>query len=180
MLGDMGLRPDELAALGWADVDLARLQVRIRDSKTASGHRTVGMTRAVAEMFARRLWRLGLRRRQARGLVFATRTGGSVLRGLWRKFRRCLRAAGIEADDVCVYSLRKLFVSRVLRKRRDGRRGGSIEAARALVGHKTAKMTVEVYGQDLSDDQAAAIASIDHDTAAGCTHGPNAARKLGV
>jgi len=183
VLGDTGLRPDEFAALEWPDVDLAGFQVRVRDSKTASGRRTVGMTGAVAEMFARRLWRLGLRRRRARGRVFATRTGGSVLRGLGRKFHRCLRAAGIEADDVCLYSLRKLFVSRILRKRRDGRQGGSLEAARALVGHKTSKLTVEVYGEDLSDDQAAAIANLDDDVREACSgaeHGPNAAWDLGV
>ncbi|MDP9384584.1 MAG: site-specific integrase [Actinomycetota bacterium] len=69
-----GLRIGELLALTWRDVDLARGTIRVRDSKTAAGVRTVNVVPALRdELLA---YRASLRDVAPSARVFGTTTGG--------------------------------------------------------------------------------------------------------
>jgi len=100
-----GLRQGELIALRWQDVDRDTRRVRVRRShvlgefdtpKSRRSERSVPLSRRVASELES--WRVETRWGSPDDLLFAEPASGEVLRrgALMRRYRRALRAAGIE------------------------------------------------------------------------------------
>lgn len=129
---DMGLRFGEIAALTWADCDLERKQVLIRDPKAR--------TNRVAFLTARTLRMLKKRKALTTGpLVFPNRTGGLMDR-ISHVFRHaCDELFNQGVDDprqrVCFHTLRHTFASWLVEA------GTSLYAVKELLGHADFAMT---------------------------------------
>jgi integrase len=145
-----GMRPGELTALTWADVDFDANEIHvdkaiesgtretIKSTKTAAGNRAIPMRSALAE----RLWPL---RGEPDAPVFVREDGtrhnaGSLYR-LWRVIRREMAAAqgAPVADDLVAYCLRHTFCTDL----QDA--GVAINVAKELMGHSNIATTANVY-----------------------------------
>jgi integrase len=94
-----GVRRSELQALRWRDVDLIENRLRIVDSKTETGERSVAIPRTLAE----RLWQ-HRRTSSYKGdgeRVFCHRDAGTVYRYEWfsEALRAAYKAAGMEFPE---------------------------------------------------------------------------------
>lgn len=173
VFGETGLRPGELGALRWEDVDWARGTISVPRGKTPASERRVWLSERALVCLVRRAWRGGLRGKRARGLVFTTRGGGTVVRGLWGRLRRCLMATGIETAGLVCHSFRHFYASRLLSA------GVDPKAVQALLGHASSRMTMDVYGHEVAGGRERAAAALDEGAAAwrtrGCQQAINAA-----
>jgi integrase len=167
-----GLRRGEILALKWEDVDLERDVLLVRRSleQTNQGLRfkevKAGRGRAVAlpvvaaealrrqrvEQAARRL-RLGHLWRDL-GLVVCGPDGGPVVpSSLSARFARLARRAGI--SPLRFHDLRHTHASQLLRA------GVDLKTVSARLGHRTAVMTLDVYGHVLPGAQEEAARVVD-------------------
>ncbi len=123
-----GMRPGELRALGWGDVDFAnkRLTVRAADTKTGTT-RTIPMNQIVCDTL--RNWR-----DQTNGIktVFI-KPDGTPIGSMRKVFDGILRAAKIESFRL--YDLRHSFASWLVQE------GVDLYRIKDLMGHATVTMT---------------------------------------
>jgi integrase len=133
-----GLRRSELFALRWADVDLEARELRVRESKTDAGVRTVPMfgsaRRVLLEVKA------ASRFKRPTDLVFPTVVGTAENAAYWyrREFLRARRAAGLR-ESLRFHDLRHYAVSRLIEQ------GANILLVARIAGHARADVTLRVY-----------------------------------
>lgn len=147
-----GLRIGEAAGLRLVDWDADRRRFLVRqqstrygmaDLKTDAARRVVPVPAFVADAVAAHL-----AAHPTDDLIFTTRTGRAVTAtGFYSNFRRACERAGVRAFHP--HELRHHAVSAMARS------GAPIKAVQTVVGHASAKMTLEVYShvtdQDLQD-----------------------------
>jgi len=159
-----GLRASELRGLRWADVDLKKseLHVRQRADKYAdkynvigrpeseSGERTVPLPPIVAN--ALREWRLVCPKSDM-DIVFVSRRGRIRANSDLVQFALVPAqiAAGVTTSDgkakyTGLHSLRHFFASWCINRREDGGLGLTPKLVQERLGHSTIGMTLDVYG----------------------------------
>jgi integrase len=155
-----GLRSSELRGLRWADVDLKRGELHVRQRadrygkigrpKSEAGERTVPMPPTVVSVL--REHRLACPRNEL-DLVFANGRGGIehrnsiVEQGLWP----AQIAAGVvdgdgEAKYKGLHSLRHFYASWCINRRADGGLELPLKVVQAQLGHASIQMTADTYG----------------------------------
>jgi integrase len=155
-----GLRASELRGLRWADVDLKRGELHVRQRsdrygrigalKSVSAERTVPLPPILINTL--REWRLACPR-GALDLVFPNSDGNpegpsaAVERGL----HPMMIAAGVttangEAKYTGMHALRHFFASWCINRRVDGGLELPLKVVQARMGHSTIAMTADVYG----------------------------------
>ena len=152
-----GVRASELRGLRWADVDLARNELHVRQRadrfgtigllKSAASRRTVPLLPMVAN--ALREWRLACPRD---GLVFSGSHGQpitlpTIIRRAWHPAQV---TAGVVAGSRAKYSglhaLRHFYASWCINRRADGGLELPIKVVQGRLGHASIQMTADRYG----------------------------------
>jgi integrase len=154
-----GLRSSELRGLTWANVDLDKREIHVRqradkynvigNPKSDDGDRTVPMLPLVANGL--REWKLQCPKTDL-DLVFPSRNGNIeshnniVARGLWR----AQVAAGIVVNGKAKYtglhSLRHFYASWCINRKADGGMELPPKDVQYRLGHSSIGMTMDVYG----------------------------------
>jgi integrase len=128
-----GLRAGEIFKLIWADVDLERGILTLRDPKGRPG-RPAFMTNEVKEIFK------NLNRDSNKDFVFPNRKGNKV-KEISNAFSRAVKEIGLNKDvndqryKVCFHTLRHTFASWLVEN------GTSLYTVKELLGHSTLAMT---------------------------------------
>lgn len=135
------LRSGELLALEFDDVDTEGQRLRIRAETSKSGReRWVPFGATVASI----LTRLRLQRAQrpdteaARRLVFVSPRGCPWRKNLLRRLKPCLAKAGL-MTRIDLHSLRHTGASHLIAA------GADVKTVQEMLGHASAKMTLDVY-----------------------------------
>lgn len=134
----LGLRPGELIALRWEDVDLAEGTLTVgRYLKTRASRRTLKMPPRLTEILIRHSAEQ-MSRQDSTGLVFSTANGTAWDRAnLRRALRRMARAARV--PKMTVYELRHSMVSIL------SAAGIPLEQIADVAGHSSPSTTGSVY-----------------------------------
>lgn len=155
---DSGMRPQELRALRWEDVDLDAGLIRVRRAlrtvknaasekqpKSAAGRRDVWLTPATAAALTdHRAKQAGAA--AASGLVFPTRTGQwQGKRNLARQFRLLSGKAGV--PPLGLKTLRHTSATLLLAA------GAPLKAVSVRLGHESVETTLRFYAAVLPSDQ---------------------------
>jgi integrase len=155
-----GLRASELRGLVWADVDLKKNVVHVRQRadcfnqigkpKSASGERSVPLPPIVANVL--REWKLQCPKSEP-GYVFPTGAGGIENRAniVTRGLAPVQIAAGVvtkggKAKYTGLHSLRHFYASWCINRREDGGLGLPIKIVQHRLGHASITMTSDRYG----------------------------------
>jgi integrase len=178
-----GLRASELRGLRWANVDLAKRELHVRERadeykqlgrpKSGSGERTVPLTPTVVNIL--REWKLKCPKGEL-GIVFPTATGG--IAGLPSIIKRGFVPAQIAAEVTFdapgahgkivkrakypgLHALRHFYASWCINSKADGGLELPPKVVQERLGHSTIAMTLDVYGHlfprhDDSEELAAA------------------------
>jgi integrase len=159
-----GLRASELRGLRWADVDLEKRELHVRQRadrysaigkpKSEAGERTVPLTPIVANTL--REWKLACPNSEA-GLVFPS-TGGLVEHHkniVERGLVPTMIAAGAAINDgekimrakyTGLHALRHFYASWCINRRVDGGLELPAKVVQERLGHSSIIMTMDVYG----------------------------------
>ena len=181
-----GLRASELRGLRWADVDLVKRELHVRQRadrykaigrpKSASGERTVPFSAIVLSALREHKMAAAA---NGMDLVFATKAGGVeyhsnvVKRALWPAqvaagvTVRAIDANGTPRSDakdrpimVAKYSgmhaLRHFYASWCINRPEDGGLGLPLKVVQVRMGHSTITMTADVYSHLFKQDNVAA------------------------
>lgn len=150
-----GLRVSEMTGLRWRDVDLAARRLRVVESKTDAGVRTVDLSPWLAEELASH--RASARFAAPADFVFATRNGtrqqrSNVTRRILlpavEAVNARLRAEGRPAlEGVTNHSLRRTFASLLYEA------GASPAYVMAQMGHTSAALALEVYARKMERER---------------------------
>jgi integrase len=143
-----GLRVSELTALRWRDVNLAEHRLTVPESKTDAGCREVDLAPDLRDELANH--RLASPFSERDDFVFPTRRGTRRERNtvrtriLYPAIERAnvlLEATGrpLIPADVTFHSLRRTYASLLAEA------GADAAYTKAQIGHKSAKLTLEVY-----------------------------------
>jgi integrase len=155
-----GLRASELRGLRWADVDLARSELHVRQRadryraigalKSATSRRTVPLLPMVVN--ALREWRLACPRGET-DLVFPGSGGGpvalpTIIQSLWQPVQV---SAGVVAKDgrakyPGLHALRHFYASWCINRRADGGLELPIKVVQGRLGHAGIQITADRYG----------------------------------
>lgn len=155
-----GLRASELRGLRWADVDLKKSELHVRQRadkynvigrpKSELGERTVPLPPIVAN--ALREWRLVCPKSDM-DIVFVSRRGRIRANSDLVQFALVPAqiAAGVTTSDgkakyTGLHSLRHFFASWCINRREDGGLGLTPKLVQERLGHSTIGMTLDVYG----------------------------------
>lgn len=171
LLASTGMRRGEALGLRWADVDLERALLTIRQTavphngtmilqdatKTAAGRRTVKLPPSMGMLLREhRVRQLEVRMRSGRwedhGLVFCTRHGTPYhVEEVRRRFRDLCHVAGV--PYITVHGIRHTVATALLGA------GVPVKVVSGMLGHATSAITMDLYGHLLSDmqDQAASV-----------------------
>jgi integrase len=155
-----GMRASELRGLSWANVDLEKRELHVRQRadywrtigrpKSASSERTIPLSLMLRDVL--REWELASPPNEDK-LVFATKTGRpfyhvDILRGAWWPLQ--IRAGVVDVAGDAKYTglhcLRHFFASWCLNRRIDGGRELPLKTVQSLLGHATIAMTADRYG----------------------------------
>jgi integrase len=162
-----GLRAGEIFGLTWADIDLVRASLHLRDTK-AGDSRTVPLTELAKNVFARRLKaekdarekaeRKGVER-PPKELVFTGR-GGVKITSISATFDRAVDALKLNVgitdrrQRLTFHSLRHTCASFLVQS------GVPLYTVSRILGHKTMRMT-ERYSHLAQDDLRHALGNVD-------------------
>jgi integrase len=155
-----GLRTSELRGLCWADIDLKRAQLHVRQRadrygqigrpKSAAGERTVPLPPFLVNTL--REWKLACPKGDL-DLAFPNIHGGLDHRPsiITRSFRPAQVAAGIvnakgRAKYGGLHSLRHFYASWCINRRADGGLELPLKVVQARLGHASIQMTADRYG----------------------------------
>ncbi len=160
-----GLRPMEALCLRQSDVDLAKQELIVTDSKTRSGIRRLALTQESAVLLGRRMdgkdWifpsrrKVWHRRREEFYWVPVTRAH-MTYHGIVKAHNAACERSGVEFD---LYSLRHTFATRFYRQTKD------IEALRRVLGHadlKTLLRYIHIDDNDVREAMAKFESSLDY------------------
>ena len=154
-----GLRASELRGLRWADVDLDKRELHVRqradrynvmgNPKSESGERAVPLTPIVVNTL--REWKLACPK-SSLGIVFPTGAGrvdnhANILhRGLWP----IEIAAGVITPEgrpkYAMHAFRHFYASWCINRRADGGLELPAKVVQERLGHSSILMTMDVYG----------------------------------
>lgn len=163
VLGFTGIRFGEAAALRVRSVDLRRRRIRISRSVTrvtgkglvegpVKNHqaRTVPVGATVARMIADLI-----EGRPAHAFVFPSRRGEEYLGiGEFRwTFDAAVKSVGL--DDLTPHELRHTAASLAIKS------GANVKVVQTMLGHKTATMTLDLYGHLFEDDLDSIASALD-------------------
>jgi integrase len=154
-----GLRASELRGLVWADVDLKKCVVHVRQRadrfntigkpKSASGERTVPLPPLLANTL--REWKV--QQGKSEGFVFSNGRGNVENRAniVTRGLAPVQIAAGVVTKDgkakyTGLHSLRHFYASWCINRREDGGLGLPLKLVQHRLGHASITMTSDVYG----------------------------------
>lgn len=169
-----GLRPQEVAALTYADIDMKQRQITVRQAKksddtigktkTSSGVRTVPIPDALYS-------RLHLPKRKPNEFVFkpprSEHHTKTTLRTQWKRFKRLMdiengaetyRRHIVEttlADDLVPYCYRHTYCTDL----KDA--GIPVTTAKVLMGHSSIRVTADIYTHHSTEAQEDARAKIN-------------------
>jgi integrase len=178
-----GLRASELRALTWADVDLDRAELHVRQradryaeigpTKSEAGQRSIPLMPMVAS--ALRQWRVASGSPSGERLVFPGRNGKPLTHGAILRFHLHplqLRAGLVERDAdgkpqpkyPGLHALRHFFASWCINRTEDGGLELPPKVVQGRMGHSNIAMTMDTYGHlfpraDDSDEMAKAQAA---------------------
>lgn len=155
-----GLRQGELLALRWSDIDWDAGTLRVAQSKSDAGRRTVPLGAALVEKLREHWhWQQEERRIQGlhwheHGLVFPSNVGTPIVpRNLVRHFKKTLRAAGL--PDVRFHDLRHTCATLLAAQ------GTPPAVAMRILGHSQIAVTMEIYTHAQLEDLRAALDRLD-------------------
>jgi integrase len=154
-----GLRASELRGLRWADVDLEKRELHVRQRadrysaigkpKSESGERTVPLTPIVVNTL--REWKLASPKGD-KGLVFPTGAGNVENHSniMHRGLAPTLIAAGVTTPDgrpkYGLHAFRHFYASWCINRRKDGGLELPAKVVQERLGHSSIMMTMDVYG----------------------------------
>ena len=152
MAVSMGMRQGELLGLQWGDIDWTAKQVHVRrqynsgrfsDLKTKFSRRKIGLPDELIHELKK--WKLRCPKGE-HDLVFPNGAGNPENHGnlLRRGFYPALRHAGLR--HIRFHDLRHTFASFLIAKNVHPKR------IQALLGHSTIKITMDVYGHLMNED----------------------------
>ena len=134
-----GVRPGELVALEWADVDFERAELTVRsETRKRGGTLHLPLREDVLTVLRRRL----LRSTERQGHVF-TNTVGKPWGAKWgnnlvRRLKPFLKRVGLGHVDL--HTLRHTFGSQLIAN------NANVKDVQALMGHSSATVTLDIYG----------------------------------
>ncbi len=143
-----GFRRSEVQGLKWDDIDLDRAEVHL--GAEASKNNTASITplpTSVADM----LRELKATSGHDTEYVFVNREGRPWRNHLLQRFRSCLKAAGIIQTGVDLHSLRRTYITHLIRA------GVDVKTVQVLARHKRIAMTLDTYAQSFPEDQRQAV-----------------------
>lgn len=168
-----GMRPGELRALRWDDVDFDAGRIAIRrtitrdaddriivGSTTKTGReRIVTLSPAAAESLKRwrtdqRLVRMAARRWDRAGYVFTGNDGGPAGQTTWQR-RHAALIAQTGVPRITAHGLRHTFATLALE------RGTHIKIVQEILGHQSVETTLNRYAHPSSDLRDAAANALD-------------------
>jgi integrase len=139
---NLGCRPgpSELFSIRWSDVDLKNGVVKVPCAKKdgQGGYRVV----PVSEIFLNDL----IAASEIATTPFLCEYMGKRIDKIRRSLKTATRKAGI-TYDVRMYDLRHLYATTLLRG------GANLKAVSELLGHRSTKMTVDVYAHAIDEDK---------------------------
>jgi integrase len=155
-----GMRASEIRGLTWANVDLVKGEVHVRQRadrfgqigspKSKKGHRTVPLLPMVVQ--ALREWKLATPRPQS-DLVFPGERGNplslpTIITTSWHPAQ--IKVGVTNADGTAKYSgfhaTRHFFASWCINRKQDGGRELPPKTVQTWLGHATLAMTMDTYG----------------------------------
>lgn len=163
-----GMRIGEIAALRWHQVDfeantisvehtyqripffhstLQRTKLVYQEAKTGASKRIIPMTREIRQCLQRK------KNTSKTPFVFSSGTHPCEPRLLTYYFHQLLRKANI--TGIHFHQLRHTFATRCLEKNYD------VVSVSALLGHSSAKMTLDVYADSLIEQRLKIIRSLE-------------------
>jgi integrase len=148
-----GMRKGEILSLEWPQVDPDQRMIRVLNSKSEAGQRSIPMNGAVHSLLST------LPRHRGTPLVFPShRNPGQRMRDHKVGFLKAVRLAGI--PHIRFHDLRHTFATRLVRA------GADIITVQRLLGHAKISMTAR-YAHSLLHDRIAAVKLLDTEKAGG-------------
>jgi integrase len=154
-----GLRSSELRGLSWANLDLKKNELHVRQRadrwgkigrpKSAAGERTIPLPPVLANTL--REWKLQCPKSEL-GLVFPTGRGKVVSHSdiVQRGLNRAQRKGGVVSEDGTakynLHALRHFYASWCINRPEDGGLGLQAKIVQHRLGHSSITMTMDVYG----------------------------------
>ena len=165
-----GLRLGEICALKWSDIDWEKKTVTVQrtvqrtaGAESSTGNRTMLMIGSPKSRRSHRvlplpefLFMLLRKAFSAAGstecFIFGTADHTAEPRTIQRRFQRQMRTLGLVG--VHFHTLRHSFATRLMEL------GVDIQTISALLGHQSAKTTLDFYGHSLSEQQILAVSML--------------------
>ena len=162
-----GLRLGEVCALKWSDIDWEKKTITVRRTaqRTASAENSVGRRTLlmigspkskrshrilpIPDFLFALLKKASLAAADTDAYIFGKADRAAEPRTLQRHFQRLARALGL--SGVHFHTLRHSFATRLMEL------GVDIQTISALLGHQSAKTTLDFYGHSLSEQQLYAV-----------------------
>ncbi|MHC4199263.1 MAG: tyrosine-type recombinase/integrase [Planctomycetota bacterium] len=134
-----GLRHKELVELRWRDIDLDGMRKLLRVAAETCKTRREDFLPIAPELEAV-LCEIMPRNADREAHVFLNAAGNPWRNNLLRRFRSCLKAAGIDAEGLDIHLLRQTFGTRLASDPTI-----DVKTVQTLMRHKTIAMTMQLY-----------------------------------